>query len=74
MKKTYLPPLCEFCQMDNADDLLMASNTAYGWNCPTKVSTKILISGTTRTPRTMTGVSNIDHSFNQFNSFKPLTL
>ena len=36
MKKTYLPPLCEFCQMDNADDLLMASNTASGMELPDK--------------------------------------
>ena len=34
MKKTYLPPLCEVCGMDDAEDLLVASPPATGMELP----------------------------------------
>ena len=36
MKKTYLPPLCEVCQMNDADDLLVVSNPATEMELPDK--------------------------------------
>lgn len=34
MKKTYISPQCEVCQMDGACDLLMSSDPAYGMADP----------------------------------------
>ena len=36
MKNTYLPPLCEVCQMNDADDLLVVSNPATEMEKPDK--------------------------------------